>query len=95
VDVILRRLTGDGHETAEIHQQTAVSVEHDDFPVRAAERQPQPVRGALPHGADEGVVQIVGHDVGNLLGGHVDRDDDLVPAPARERFQHFIPFHHG
>src|SRR3972149_3054901 len=38
VNVILRRLISDGHETAEIHQQAAVAVEHAAFFVRAAER---------------------------------------------------------
>jgi hypothetical protein len=31
----------------------------------------------------------------DLLRRHVDGDDDLIFALARERFQHFISFHHG
>src|SRR3990170_1379728 len=30
VNVILRRLIGDGHQAAEVHQQAAVAVEHDN-----------------------------------------------------------------
>src|SRR5512135_3388393 len=33
--------------------------------------------------------------MGDLLRRHVDRDDDLVFALAREGLQHFISFHHG
>ena len=48
---VLRRGGADGHERAEIHQQTAVAIDQDHAPVRVAERKTERMRGAEPHGA--------------------------------------------
>src|SRR5216683_4016514 len=63
VEEIGRRRRRDSNQAAEIHEQAAVAIEHDDAPVGPPQRQPERVRGGEPHGAVGQVVERMRPDV--------------------------------
>src|SRR6266545_1872084 len=92
---VLRRRRPDGHEAAEVHQQAAVAVEHDDAPARIGERETKCVRGGESHRAHGEVVEDARAEVVPLDRRAVGRDHDLIGDVACEHLEAVFSFHHG
>ena len=91
---VLRRRGRDRDQAAEIHQQAAVAVEHDDAPVRPPERNAEPMRGAEPHRADREVVERARIEVVPLDRAAVGGDHHLFGDVALEDLEAFVAVHH-
>jgi hypothetical protein len=72
---VRRRDGAYGHQAAEIHQQAAVAIEHDDAPVGPPQRQPQRMGRGEPHGAMGEIVERMWPDVDPVERAAVDRKD--------------------
>ena len=84
MDEVLRRDSGDGHQAAEIHQQAAVALQADNALIRTAERQPEPVRGIQPHGADGKIIERARLELDPIDGRAIGRNHGLVGDMARQ-----------
>lgn len=68
VHEVIWLLAGDRHQRAEIHQEAAVAVEHDDAPVVPGQRQAERAGRGLTHRADRVIgKRVIGRDAERFL----------------------------
>src|SRR6185312_3689480 len=93
---VRRLLIGDGDERAEVHEQAAIAIEHDDALVGPCQRKAKRAGRGLSHRADRVIGEgVVGRDAVPFLCRLIDRHDDLIPNVAREYLEAEIAAHGG